>query len=179
MVLRDRADGRGPDVHLLRRRVSMAFAGGVYAFPGGGVDPRDEGAPRAGAGDWGARLGLDAPAAQAVVCAAVRETFEETGVLLAGPPGGQVVADTTGPDWEADRAALVAHELAFADFLDRRGLDLRGDLLRALLPYGSAAEALAGAARRDLSPVMAGATVGADGSVVLTWPDRTPDGGAP
>jgi hypothetical protein len=42
-----------------------------------------------------------------------------------------VVADTTGDDWEADRAALVARELAFADFLDRRGLVLRSDLLGA------------------------------------------------
>jgi endonuclease/exonuclease/phosphatase family metal-dependent hydrolase len=108
MVLRDRAGGRGPDVHLLRRRVSMAFAGGVYAFPGGGVDPRDEEGVRPEGAEWGARLGLDARAAQAVVCAAVRETFEETGVLLAGPPGGEAVADTTGPDWEADRAALIA-----------------------------------------------------------------------
>ena len=41
-----------------------------------------------------------------------------------------VVADTTGDDWEADRLALIDRSLSFADFLDRRGLVLRSDLLR-------------------------------------------------
>ncbi|MER6479743.1 NUDIX hydrolase [Streptomyces filamentosus] len=133
LLLRD-AD-TGPEVHMLRRRASMAFAGGAYAYPGGGVDPRDE-QPVRWAGppleEWAARLGLDEPAqAQAVVCAAVRETFEEAGVLLAGETAGTVVGDTTGEDWERGRRALVAHELSFADFLDRRGLVLRSDLLGA------------------------------------------------
>ncbi|MFJ8131534.1 NUDIX hydrolase [Streptomyces hydrogenans] len=133
LLLRD-AD-TGPEVHMLRRRTSMAFAGGAYAYPGGGVDPRDE-QPVRWAGpaleEWAERLGLDDPAqAQAVVCAAVRETFEEAGVLLAGETPDTVVGDTTGEDWERDRRALVAHELSFADFLDRRGLALRSDLLGA------------------------------------------------
>ncbi len=124
---------RGAEVHMLRRRASMAFAGGVYAYPGGGVDPRDE-RPVGWAGpsprEWAAMLGLeDADEAQAVVCAAVRETFEEAGVLLAGADAGCVVADTTGEDWEADRHALEARELSLADLLARRGLVLRSDLL--------------------------------------------------
>ncbi|MET9799528.1 NUDIX hydrolase [Streptomyces sp. NPDC006368] len=135
LLLRDGADGGGPEVHMLRRRTSMAFAAGAYAYPGGGVDPRDEHPVRwAGPSlaDWAARLGVTQPAeAQAIVCAAVRETFEEAGVLLAGPTADSVVDDTTGDDWDADRAALVARELAFADFLDRRGLVLRSDLLGA------------------------------------------------
>ncbi|MFD7662914.1 NUDIX hydrolase [Streptomyces sp. NPDC059788] len=136
LLLRD-TDTGGPAVHMLRRRASMAFAGGAYAYPGGSVDPRDE-RPVAWAGpsraEWAGRLGFgtaDEAAAQAVVCAAVRETFEEAGVLLAGSSAGTVVADTTAEDWEADRAALVARELSFADFLDRRGLVLRSDLLGA------------------------------------------------
>ena len=40
-----------------------------------------------------------------------------------------VVADTTGDDWEADRVALEARELSLTEFLDRRGLVLRTDLL--------------------------------------------------
>ncbi|AJT65472.1 hypothetical protein T261_3808 [Streptomyces lydicus] len=137
LLLRDAAPGsasRGPAVHMLRRRASMAFAGGAYAYPGGSVDPRDE-RPVAWAGpsrvQWAVRMGVDPATAQAIVCAAVRETFEEAGVLLAGASADSVVADTTGEDWAADRAALVAHELSFADFLGRRGLVLRSDLLAA------------------------------------------------
>ncbi|MER5899365.1 NUDIX hydrolase [Streptomyces mirabilis] len=122
-----------PVVHMLRRRASMAFAGGAYAYPGGGVDPRDDEHQIRWAGPtrawWANRLGTDETSAQAVVCAAVRETYEEAGVLLAGPTPDTVVGDTTGEDWEADRAALVARDLSFAEFLDRRGLVLRSDLL--------------------------------------------------
>ncbi|MFG3284182.1 NUDIX hydrolase [Streptomyces sp. NPDC048111] len=138
MLLRDAAgpDAGGPSVHMLRRRTSMAFAGGAYAYPGGGVDPRDaeDSALRwAGPGreTWAARLGTDPASAQAIVCAAVRETYEEAGVLLAGPDADTVVGDTTGDDWEADRQALVSRGLSFAEFLDRRGLVLRSDLLGA------------------------------------------------
>ncbi|WP_149180924.1 NUDIX hydrolase [Streptomyces sp. TRM49041] len=127
--------GTGTEVHMLRRRTSMAFAGGAYAYPGGAVDPRDEHPVRwAGPtpGDWAARLGVATPAeAQAIVCAAVRETYEEAGVLLAGPTPDSVVGDTTGDAWEAARAALVARELSFAEFLDGRDLVLRSDLLGA------------------------------------------------
>ncbi|MEU1278800.1 NUDIX hydrolase [Streptomyces sp. NPDC005805] len=133
MLLRDGADG--PAVHMLRRRTSMAFAGGAYAYPGGGVDPRDD-RPVRWAGPsldrWAERLGTeDTAVAQAVVCAAVRETYEEAGVLLAGPTPETVVGDTTGADWEADRRALVDRELSFAQFLERRELVLRSDLLGA------------------------------------------------
>ncbi len=133
MLLKD--TDTGPAVHMLRRRASMAFAAGAYAYPGGGVDPRDDdhqvrwsGPTRAW---WAQRLGVDELGAQAIVCAAVRETYEESGVLLAGPTPETVVGDTTGEDWEADRAALVARDLSFAEFLDRRGLVLRSDLLGA------------------------------------------------
>ncbi|WP_324787104.1 NUDIX hydrolase [Streptomyces sp. H51] len=133
MLLKD--TDAGPAVHMLRRRASMAFAGGAYAYPGGGVDPRDDERHVRWAGPtrawWADRLGVDGAAAQAIVCAAVRETYEEAGVLLAGETADSVVGDTTGPDWEADRAALVARELSFAEFLDRRGLVLRSDLLGA------------------------------------------------
>ncbi|GGZ82553.1 NUDIX hydrolase [Streptomyces subrutilus] len=133
MLLRDTP--AGPAVHMLRRRASMAFAGGAYAYPGGGVDPRDEEHRIGWAGpsreEWATRLGTDPAVAQAIVCGAVRETFEEAGVLLAGESPDTVVGDTTGGDWEADRQALVARELSFARFLDRRGLLLRSDLLGA------------------------------------------------
>ena len=128
-----RHGSNGPDVYLLRRHTSMAFAGGMCVFPGGGVDQRDFDHAVAWAGptthEWATGLGTDEATARALVCAAVRETFEESGVLLAGESPDTVVADTTGDDWEIDRAALEAHELSFTDFLDRRGLVLRTDLL--------------------------------------------------
>ncbi|MGY2700794.1 MULTISPECIES: NUDIX hydrolase [unclassified Nocardioides] len=123
----------GPEVYYLRRQVSMEFAGGMCVYPGGGVDPRDFDSTVAWAGpapaEWAARLGCDEETARALVCAAVRETFEESGVLLAGTSPTDVVADTTGDDWEADRVALESRALSLTEFLNTRGLVLRTDLL--------------------------------------------------
>ena len=135
VLMRAGSDDRGPELYLLRRQTSMAFAGGMCVFPGGGVDPRDFDSAVAWSGpgpaEWADRLGTSEEMARALVCAAVRETFEESGVLLAGPSAAEVVADTTGDDWEADRQALEAKDLSFTAFLDRRGLVLRTDLLGA------------------------------------------------
>ncbi|HET6698922.1 MAG TPA: NUDIX hydrolase [Nocardioidaceae bacterium] len=124
----------GLEVYLLRRHVDMAFAAGMCVFPGGGVDPRDFDHEVRWAGpspaQWAGLLGSDEAQARALVCAAVRETFEESGVLFAGPTEDSVVEDTTGADWEEDRRRLEARELSFTDFLARRGLVLRTDLLR-------------------------------------------------
>jgi 8-oxo-dGTP pyrophosphatase MutT (NUDIX family) len=113
----------------------MAFAGGMCVFPGGGVDPRDFDRSVGWSGpapeDWADQLLTSPEMASALVCAAVRETFEESGVLLAGPSASEVVADTTGDDWERDRRALEAKDLSFTAFLDARGLVLRSDLLGA------------------------------------------------
>ncbi len=132
-VILMRSGAGGPEVYLLRRQTSMAFAGGMCVFPGGGVDPRDFDHTTGWAGptpdEWATQLGTDEATARALVCAAVRETFEESGVLLAGESADAVVADTTGEDWERDRAALEGRELAFTEFLDRRSLVLRTDLL--------------------------------------------------
>ena len=135
VLMRD-GDGQpgGLEVYLLRRHVDMAFAAGMCVFPGGGVDKRDFDAEIGWVGptpaEWAALLGTDEAFARALVCAAVRETFEESGVLLAGPTEESVVEDTTGDDWEEDRRALEAREVSFTSFLERRGLRLRTDLLR-------------------------------------------------
>lgn len=130
-----RAGAGSPEVYLLRRHGGMAFARGMHVFPGGGVDPRDDDAEVGWVGPpaeaWAERLGVDEAMARALVCAAVRETFEESGVLLAGPDASSVVADTTADDWEADRVALEARELSLTEMLRRRGLVLRADLLGA------------------------------------------------
>lgn len=124
-----------PEVYLLRRAKSMAFAAGMAVFPGGAVDPRDFDATVGWAGpspaEWAAQLGVDEASARALVCAAVRETYEESGVLLAGPSADTVVADTSGADWESDRVALESHALSFTAFLAARSLVVRSDLLGA------------------------------------------------
>jgi 8-oxo-dGTP pyrophosphatase MutT (NUDIX family) len=131
LLLREAAGGF--EVHMVRRVPTMPFAPGMYAFPGGTVDPRDAGAEIGWAGPdaswWATRLGQPADVAEAVVCAAVREVFEESGVLLAGRTGADVVGDVSGDDWEEQRAALVARDLGFAEFLRARALVLRADLL--------------------------------------------------
>jgi 8-oxo-dGTP pyrophosphatase MutT (NUDIX family) len=125
--------GAGVEVLMLRRVAAMKFAPGAYVFPGGSVDPADSD-PETGwhgpdPAEFGARLGASAEMARALVCAAVRETFEESGVLLAGPPGGGPVAVPSGPSWEADREELANGEVTLAQLLSRRGLVLRADLL--------------------------------------------------
>jgi 8-oxo-dGTP pyrophosphatase MutT (NUDIX family) len=121
------------EVFALRRAASMAFAPGAYAFPGGSVDPRDSEVDVAFAGPasdwWAARLGVAPDDARAVVCAAVREVFEECGVLLAGPNASTVVGDVSAPDWEAARVALLNRDVGLADLLAERNLVLRSDLL--------------------------------------------------
>src|SRR5690242_783656 len=103
------------EAYLIRRVATMAFAASMYVFPGGGVDPRDATVHPGWAGpaprDWAARLRLEESVARSVVCAAVREVFEESGVLLAGPDPDTVVCDVSGPDWEEARLALIAREL--------------------------------------------------------------------
>ncbi len=132
MLLRQTTAGTA--VYMLKRKSSMAFAPGAYVFPGGSVDARDADEQVAWAGPDAAQWGqtFDAPPslARALVCAAVRETFEESGVMLAGESADSVVADTTSEDWEADRRALLDRSISLAELLGRRRLVLRADLLR-------------------------------------------------
>jgi 8-oxo-dGTP pyrophosphatase MutT (NUDIX family) len=122
------------EVYMLRRLQTMAFAPGAYVFPGGSVDEADSDGGHGWAGPpaehFAGPLGLPPDRAQALIRAAVRETFEECGVLLAGPSADAVVSDTSGEDWQADREALARGSRSLAELLTRRGLLLRADLLR-------------------------------------------------
>jgi 8-oxo-dGTP pyrophosphatase MutT (NUDIX family) len=95
------------EVYVVRRAPTMLFAAGMYAFPGGAVDPADTDIPTA----------------------AIREVFEETGILLAGPSPSTVVADVSTVDWEVARQAVEARQLGFGELLAARGLIPRTDLL--------------------------------------------------
>jgi 8-oxo-dGTP pyrophosphatase MutT (NUDIX family) len=122
----------GMEVFLMRRVTGMAFAGGMTVFPGGGVDRRDADTSVAWVGPepawWGRKFSCDPSVARALVCAAVRETFEESGVLLAGKDDVSVVADAA--QYSDVRQALVNREVSLAQFLADAGLVLRADLLR-------------------------------------------------
>lgn len=129
ILLRD--SDRGLEVFLQRRVAAMAFAAGMTVFPGGAVDKRDADASVAWAGpsaaEWAEWFGGTESVGRALVCAAVRETFEESGVLLAGT-SGEVVADAAR--YREGRAQLESRELSLADFLAHNDLTLRADLLR-------------------------------------------------
>lgn len=125
MLLREgERDGRsaGLEVFVLHRVAGMAFAPSVTVFPGGGVDASDS-APMPWTGPdrqwWATALGTDVDKASALVVAAVRELFEETGVLLAD-----------GPASELQRQAVADHRSSLADVLGTQKLVLRSGLLR-------------------------------------------------
>ncbi|QBF45019.1 NUDIX hydrolase [Janibacter limosus] len=129
-------DDEGPlEVFMLRRVSSMAFAPSMHVFPGGGVDRRDaeDEVPWAGPSveEWAETLDTDEASARMLVAAAVREIFEETGVLLASPVSDESQAPELDRDVAADlRARLVAHEIGFGQVLLEHHLVLRSDLLR-------------------------------------------------
>ncbi len=131
MLLRDAADDE-LEVFVLRRVAAMAFAPGMTVFPGGAVDPSDHaditGWTDADAQRWSEALGAEPERARAVVIAAIRELFEETGVLLASAVSD--AADTGALLDDADRLAILHRERQFSGVLASAGLRVRPDLLR-------------------------------------------------
>ena len=135
MLIRETPDvTREVEVFLMRRHSAMDFVAGVMVFPGGGVDDRDRNADIAWFGPepdwWAERFNVEPDLAQALVCAAARETFEESGVLFAGAADDADVLVDDASVYRDERAALVDRSLSFADFLHREKLVLRADLLR-------------------------------------------------
>jgi 8-oxo-dGTP pyrophosphatase MutT (NUDIX family) len=139
VVLRE-GEGGGSEVLLLRRSRSAGFVPGAYVFPGGRVDPADacpELLDRLLDRDpdtWEARLGA-APEEReaedsgipgaAYLTAALRETFEETGLLVARTGAGGF-APSASEDEEVARlrTRLLADEISFAVVLETLGLRL-------------------------------------------------------
>ena len=123
VLLRDAPADGALEVFLQRRVAGMAFAGGNTVFPGGGVDAGDRPDPALWRGPdaawWGRHFDCPPDVAGALVATAVRETFEECGVLLAGPG----VLDATARD------DLVARRRTLPDVLAAAGLPVRADLL--------------------------------------------------
>jgi 8-oxo-dGTP pyrophosphatase MutT (NUDIX family) len=114
------ADG-GPEVLLLRRNRSTGFVPGAWVFPGGRVDDGDDDASLFEPGP----IPADPPCAY--WAAAVRELFEEAGVLLARDPAGGFAPDACSPDLAAWRDALLEDRASLATVLREAALRLALD----------------------------------------------------
>lgn len=109
---------------------------GTVAFPGGTIEAADDDvtdwvgpSPMA----WAKSLGTeDIGLAKRHVVAAIRELFEETGILLAGADASSLMENNTGPEWMRLRESIATQESTFAQLLERYGLALRTDLLKPL-----------------------------------------------
>lgn len=143
ILLRDRTAGPY-EVFLMRRHRNQAFMGGAYVFPGGRLDAADADPELAAC--FGGFCAADAKrllqetdlpeaAALGLFVAAIRETFEEAGVLLARDAGGKAV-DLSVPETAARffsyRLELHEKRLAPAELVRREGLIFAPDLL---VPY--------------------------------------------
>lgn len=119
-----RETSAGVELFMAERAKTMGFAGGMMVFPGGKVDEADVALAR----DAELAPGFAAldPVDAAARIAAIRETFEEAGVLLSE---GGPVSEELRDHW---RARIVSHEESFADFLRTTGHRLNAD---ALVPF--------------------------------------------
>jgi len=143
ILLRDRTEGPY-EVFLMRRHRDQVFMGGAYVFPGGRLDHADADPKLAAciggfcAADAKRLLQeTDLPEATALglFVAAIRETFEEAGVLLARDTAGRLV-DLADPETAARfstyRLELHEERLTLAELVRREGLIFAPDLL---IPY--------------------------------------------
>ena len=114
---------------------------GVVAFPGGTALPGDDESASwvgPGADYWEEQFHFsDIAQARRSVMAAVRESFEETGILLAGEDEQDVVERSSTPELMAWREAVAAQDKSFSDFLTSGGLSVRADLLRPVARWQS------------------------------------------
>ncbi len=134
MLVRD--GEAGLEVLMLRRALDAVFVGGAYVFPGGAVDDGDRhddldpvcrGRSDAEAS---ALLHLDGPGGLAFWVAAIRECFEEAGVLLAYEPDGDIVRlDEPGTTerFAAHRRAVDRGERRLVEVCAEEGLRLAVD----------------------------------------------------
>ena len=135
LLLRDTAEGLR--VWIQERVHTMRNYPGHVVFPGGGVDSRDFPGRAWNDGDlWLGRsaismarqLGVTKYKAHALVFAAVRELFEETGTLLAVDDAGKLLDDAR--PFHHQRLLLESHEISLTDVLRAHDLNVCADLLK-------------------------------------------------
>ena len=145
-LVRDIEDGL--EVLMLARAPTMSFAPEVYVFPGGSVTESDRAGPTKRLGalppSWHQSLDATPGLAHALFCAAVRETFEECGILLA--QAGQAASALDGDGVrQAERASLEERRGSLADLCDKYSIRLSPGFLAPLAHWLTPA----GAPRRD------------------------------
>jgi 8-oxo-dGTP pyrophosphatase MutT (NUDIX family) len=131
LLLRDGAGGE-IEVFMMVRHYEIDFNSGALVFPGGSVDQGDQeiiARPELYSGGEG----LDATALSFRI-AAIRETFEESGILLARPHGSRALVDArrAAQIEAADRATLCEGKTTFSKVLTDNALLLALD---ELVPY--------------------------------------------
>jgi 8-oxo-dGTP pyrophosphatase MutT (NUDIX family) len=116
---------------------------GVLAFPGGSLEASDDdtvGWLGPSPQQWAEQMGTaDVGLARRHVVGAIRELFEETGVLLAGPDLSSTVEGTSTAEWMRAREAVANQDKSFTEMLAKRGLAARTDLLKPLVNWLSPA----------------------------------------
>ena len=135
-VLLVRDGVKGLEVWVQERVSTMPNYPGMTVFPGGGVDRRDFPDSAESHALWSGRplaavaeaVGMPERSTHALVFAAVRELFEETGTLLAVHRNDTLVADAT--PFHADRLALESHRLSLTEVLNKNRLKVNADMLR-------------------------------------------------
>ena len=145
MLLRD--GEAGIEVCMLRRNLNSDFVGGAYVFPGGAVDPSDGGseldAHVTGWTDESASRIVDVEAGGlAFWVAAIRESFEEAGLLLARHHDGRIVdLDSDAERWAGHRVAVDTGATRLVDVCLGEGLVLATDRIeyfsRWITPLGA------------------------------------------
>jgi 8-oxo-dGTP pyrophosphatase MutT (NUDIX family) len=133
LLLRDGAEPRGEiEVFMMVRHYEIDFNSGALVFPGGSVDKGDR-EIIANPGLYSGGEGFD-DASLSFRIAAIRETFEESGILLARPKGSKSLVDAkrAGEIEAAHRAALCEGKTTFLKVLADNSLRLALD---ELVPY--------------------------------------------
>ncbi|VIO75940.1 NUDIX hydrolase [Bradyrhizobium ivorense] len=132
LLLRDGTTSAEIEIFMMVRHHQIEFNSGALVFPGGSVDKNDNEIAASPALYSGGE-GLDADALGFRI-AGVRETFEESGILLARPKGSSELIDARRADELAlaHRSALNEGKITFQTILTDNGLVLALD---ALVPY--------------------------------------------
>lgn len=126
LLLREAAGGM--EIFMVQRNRQIEFSSGALVFPGGSMDPNDRevAADPALVADRG---GLDIDTA-AIRIGGIRETFEESGILLARPRGSSALVSAAKAEaLGAQREALDEGQISFADILRQHDLVPAIDLL--------------------------------------------------